>query len=315
MIKKWLKKVVSEVILEGFEDSRKQMQEEVASALHDITYRINVLKEAEKGGHRIHTSDLNIATHMLDGYVFTNNSPAAGSVAWADVNIVYKGQTYTITNGNTTYKYIFWQFSATDKTKLQTSNTKPILTQDDILIGVNDGGIFTLTMAPGKLTPGSALLDGSVGTNELGTNAVTTAKIAASAITTNELASGAVTEVKLGANAVTTAKIASNAVTANELSNGAVTNAKLASGAVDSGKLADSAVTTAKIAGNAIDSSKIASGAVGSTQLASGAVTSGKIASNAVNSSNLIDGAVTGSKIGAGAVAEDKLNVATHFLF
>ncbi|MGC4375935.1 hypothetical protein WD019_03185 [Fictibacillus sp. Mic-4] len=266
MFKQIIQKWVREVLTREFQEARKQIQEESASLLHDITYRLNVLKEATNGvGQRIHTSDLNIATHMIDGYAFTNNSPSNGSVAWTDVNIVYKGTTYTITNGNTANKYIWWQFSATDKTKLQTSNTKPNLTQDDILIGVNDGGVFTLTMAPGKFTPGGALMDGSVGTGELATGAVTSAKLAALAVDASKLADGAVTDTKLGANAVT--------------------------------------------------SSKIASGAVGSSQLANGAVTSGKLGTGAVGSGNLADGAVTGVKLGAGAVAEDKLNVATHFLF
>jgi hypothetical protein len=308
MIKKWLKKFINEVISEGFAESRNQMHEEVASALHDVTYRINVLKEAERGGHRISTSDLNIATHMIDGYVFTNNSPIAGSVAWTDLNIVYKGITYTIANGNSALKYIWWQFSATDKTKLQMSNTKPTLTQDDILIGVNEGGTFTLTMAPGKMTPGSALLDGSVGSNELGSKAVTAAKIGDLAVGAGQLAAGAVTAGKIGTGAVNNA---------NLFTSGVVDSTALGSAAVTAGKIATGAVNNSNLfTANVVDTNALKAGAVTSNELGSGAVTAGKLGTGAINNSNLFGtGVVNGAALGSGAVGEDKLNLATHFLF
>lgn len=308
MFKRFLKGIVKNVMAEDINKEKDKLNQEFATLLHDITYRLNVLKEAGSGAvDRVHTSDLNIATHMLDGYVVTNNSPTAGSVAWTDLNIVYKGTTYTITNGNSALKYIWWQFAATDKTKLQFSNTKPVLTQDDILIGINEGGIFTLTMAPGKMTPGGALMDGSVGSGELGAGAVTEAKIANLAITAGKIDDGAITETKIGSNAVTGAKILNGAVVADKLGTGAVTAGKIGAGAVNNANL-------------------FTSGVVGSTALGTGAVTAGKIASGAVNNSNIFssgvvngiaigDGAVTTGKIGAGAVAEDKLNMATHFLF
>ncbi len=242
--------------------------------LEDVRYRISVLEET-KAGIGIHSHDLNLASHMMDGYVFTNNSPSAGSVAWTDVNIVYKGVKYVITNGSTAKKYLWWDFDASPNTVLQSSDTKPTITSDDILIGVNDGGAFALTMAPGKPVPGSTILDGTVGSGELGSSAVTSDKIAALAVVAGKIAGSAIDSTKLADNAVTMAKIT------------------------------DGAVTGTKIGSKAVGSSNLADGAVGSTQLANNAVTSGK----------LVDGAVTGVKIGAGSVAEDKLNVATHFLF
>lgn len=276
MFEKYIERVVENVIMNQFSDVREKMKKEFDSVLHDVTYRINQLRELQGlAERRIQTSDLNLATHMLDGYTFTNNSPSAGYVAWSDVNIVYKGVTYTITDGNSNKKYIWWDFSASPNNVLQGSDTKPALTQDDVLVGINDGGTFMNMMTAGKLVPGSALTDGSVGSNELGAGAVTNAKLAALAVTSDNLADGAVSEVKLGANAVTSGKIASGAVT----------------------------------------SGTIASGAVGSTQLASGAVTSAKIANGAVGSSQIASGAVGSTQLGAGAVGETKLNVATHFIF
>lgn len=316
MLRKWVKSIVKEVINDSFQEQRQSMKEEVDSALHDVTYRIGVLRETGKRGEtRIHTSDLNTATHMFDGYVFTNNAPSAGSISWSDLNITYKGITYNITNGNTANKYIWWDFDATDKTKLVSGNTKPTLTNDDILIGINDGGTFHSTMTAGKVVHGAVLGDSTIGTSELGNGAVTEAILGNNAVTGNKISGGAVTETKLGTGAVTNAKLGSGAVTDIKLADKAVTNTKLGDSAVDSGKLADNAVTVNKILNGAVNDLKIANGAVKSDKLADNAVIASKILNGAIGTVKLGDNAVTGAKIGAGAVAEDKLNVATHFIF
>jgi len=286
------------------------------SLLEDVRYRIGVLEEMQaEVKTRIHAHDLNLSSHMMDGYVFTNNSPSAGSVAWTDVNIVYKGVKYVITNGSTAKKYLWWDFDASPNTVLQSSDTKPTIGPDDILVGINNGGVFSLTMAPGKPVPGSAILDGTVGSGELGSSAVTSDKIAALAVVAGKIAGGAVDGTKLADNAVTLAKIANGAVDSAKLADSAVTTAKIAGSAIDSSKLADNAVTMAKITDGAVTSVKIGAKAVGSGNLADGAVGATQLASNAVTTAKISDGAIIGVKIGAGAVAEDKLNVATHFLF
>jgi hypothetical protein len=343
MFKKYIKKIVAGVISDEFASVRETMNQEFASVLHDVTYRMGQLRELGAGvsldGRRIQTSDLNLASHMIDGYTVANNSPSAGSVAWTDINIVYKGQTYTLANGNTTKKYLWWDFDAVPNTVLQVSDTKPTLTIDDVLVGINEGGTFTSTMTAGKLTPGSALMDGSIGSGELANGAVLGSKIANGAVGSGQLTDGAITEVKLGAGAVTSAKIGSGAVGSTALASGAVVSGKIAANAVGSTEIASNAVGTTQIAANAVTatqigtgavtagkiganavtdttiatgavtSGKIGSGAVGSTALASGAVTTGKIASGVVGSTELANGAVTSGKIGTGAVGSG--NIAT----
>ncbi len=306
--------------VESLEEAVKRiLQEQLKSVLHDVTYRLGVLADAELKAQGVHTGrisahELNLAHHILDGYTFDDDSPTAGSIAWSDANISYKGTTYAITDGDTTDKYVYWELAT--PTSFQTSNTKPDLGPDDVLVAINDNGTARVSMAPGKMTHGAMLVSGSVASDELGSGAVTEdkidalavteAKIASGAVTNNKIGSGAVTEAKIGSNAVTEAKIDSGAVTETKIGSGAVTNAKIGSSAVDSDKLADNAVVAGKIAtGGVSASNQIANGVVDSDQLADSAVISGKIG----------DGAVTGIKIGAGAVAEDKLNMATHFLF
>lgn len=288
------------------------------SVLHDITYRIDSLMNMGlmQAGlpHRITSEMLNLARPILDGFTISDNSPSAGSIAWADCNIVYKGTKHTITNGNTNLKYVYWTL-ATTPTTFKTSATKPTLSDDDILICINDGGIHRLTVGEGRMVNGAAVLDGSISSGELGSGAVTTAKLASGAVDSTILASGAVTTTKLASGAVDATALGSNAVTTAKLAANAVDGTKISSGAVGTTQLAASAVDSTKLASGAVNTAALASGAVDSTKLASGAVTTPAIATGAVGSTQLADGSIIGAKIGAGQVATDKLSIATHLLF
>jgi len=261
----------------------KALDGRLKSLLHDVDYRISVLQDllaragvGPKDGDRIVSSDLNVAHHILDGYTFTDNSPVAGSIAWAGCHIVYKGTDYTITDGDTNAKYVWWDFDAQPNTVFQTSATKPTLTADDVLVAINDNGTARVVLVPGKMLPGGALLDGAISTNELADGAVDSNKLAALAVLEGNIAAGAVTNAKLG--------------------NAAVDDTKLANGAVVAGKIA-------------------AGGISASNQFVAGVVDNSALASNAVTNAKISDGAVTNTKIGAGAVAANKLNIATHMLY
>ena len=277
---------------------KEVLEKELHSLLHDVTYRIGVLQDERRANeglpHRLTSGMLNFATHQLDGFTFTDNSPIAGSVAWSDCNIVYKGTSYTITNGNTADKYVYWVL-ATTPTTFKTSATKPSLVVDDVLVAINDGGTARIVIGTGRMTHGGAILNATVDAAEIKNGAILTDKIAALAITEGLLGAGAVTVNKIGSGAVTDVKIGS----------GAVTEAKIGANAVTGTKIADLAVAEGKIAANAVTGTKIADGAIAAAKIAAGAVTTAKIG----------DLQVTGAKLGAGAVAEDKLNVAFHFLF
>ena len=281
------------------------------SLLHDVDYRINLLYEvldrAEgKPVNRVGSRDLNLATHILDGYSFTANSPTAGSVSWTGCHIVYKGQDNTIQDGNTSMKYIYWD-NATP-TQFKTSDTQPILDADDVLVCINEGGQPNVLLAPGKFISGSALINGTVGSAQLAGGAVVAGKIASGAIDATSLfGSGVVNATALASDAVTSAKLASGAVTAGKIASGAINNSNLfSSGVVSSTALADSAVTNTKLASGAVTAGKIASGAINSGSL---------FASGVVSTDAIQNGAITNSKIGAGAIGETNLNIAQHMLY
>ena len=99
-------------------------------------------------------------------------------------------------------------------------------------------------------------------TGGIADGAVTTPKLASSAVTAAKLATDAVETAKIKNLAVTTAKIALLAVDTAQLAAEAVTTAKLALLAVDTAQLAADAVTGAKIEDDAVDSEHIAAGAI-----------------------------------------------------
>ena len=129
------------------------------------------------------------------------------------------------------------------------------------------------------LTPDQRL--GSVGFAMMAANfpdgAVTAAKLASNAVTSQSISSGAITSVQLGVNSVTTTAIL----------NGSVTGPKLAFQAVTTPALAEGAVTSANLAAQSVTSPALAAGAVNAASLAANSVTAPAIASGAVSQSKL----------------------------
>lgn len=161
---------------------------------------------------------------------------------------------------------------------------------------------------------GRDIVDGTIGTNQLGDNIVTSAKIANGAVGTTQLATNAVTAAILADNAVDTNAIQADAVTTAKIADDQITPAKLADGAVTPTKLADNAVTSVAIAGSAVTLGKIAVAAVDANALATNAVTSSKLLADAVTTVKIVDSAITGPKIAAGAITSSHLSIGDlHF--
>jgi hypothetical protein len=76
---------------------------------------------------------------LLATGTFTDDSPAANSIAWATVTITSGGTTYTITDGNTSNTYV-WLDTAVSTTVFQTSNTLPSASSTIVYLVKNDAG-------------------------------------------------------------------------------------------------------------------------------------------------------------------------------
>ncbi|MGH2939840.1 MAG: hypothetical protein ACRDPE_17145 [Solirubrobacterales bacterium] len=143
----------------------------------------------------------------------------------------------------------------------------------DLLISRNAVGALVPTLQPN-----------SVGAAELDALSVDTAAIIDLMVTTAKIAAEAITEGKLGGLSVSTAKIVELAVTSAKIAALAVTEAKLAGEAVSAEKIKALAVTTAKLAALAVTTEKIENLAVTSAKIAELAIIEGKIADAAVTS-------------------------------
>lgn len=124
--------------------------------------------------------------------------------------------------------------------------------------GPKTDGITLSAMTSGSLY----VMDGGIDSDQLASNAVTTAKILDDAITAAKLGSNSVTGVKIGTSVVDTTHLVDSSVTTIKIADDAVTQAKIALSAVGTSELADDAVTAAKIADGNITADKILDGSI-----------------------------------------------------
>jgi len=94
----------------------------------------------------------------------------------------------------------------------------------------------------------SDLADGIVGADKIASNAVTTVKINADAVTDAKIADDVVGTEHLTANEVDTAALGADAVTSAELADDAVDSEHYTDGSIDTAHLADGQVTIGKLA-------------------------------------------------------------------
>lgn len=244
-----------------YAQARELVDEAVGvAALRGISGSLDGLDAADiamlVNGRKLTAEDLNTSRHLLTGFAVTNNSPGAGQIAWASLHIVYNGTDYAITDGNTALKYVWWA-KATSTTVLQTSNTKPTLTVDDVLMFINNGGTAINAVVDSNQSMPNAVANSAVDAGAIVAAAVGTSALATGAVTSSILAAGAVTSTAMGTGAVTSTAIAAGAVLAAALGTGAVTSTAIASGAVGSSALAAGAVTSTVLASGSVTATKL----------------------------------------------------------
>lgn len=238
------------------------LAEKLGHLLDDVSWR---LKHFYELADKIPAEGLNLQQHLLTGYTLTNNSPSPGYIAWTDLHVVYQGQDFGPFSGDTNLRYTWFDYdNATSK--IQSSDTKPTLEKDDVLLFINDNGIGTVVPGSSQVH-GAAIKGGTVDSGEIKDSAIIASKILDGAVTNTKIANNAVDANKLANNAVTASKIANNAVTTDKIQNGAVSGLKIAGGAVDDTHIAQNAVNAAHIADAAVVAQKLAAGAVSADKL------------------------------------------------
>jgi hypothetical protein len=163
----------------------------------------------------------------------------------------------------------------------------------------------------------AAKVTGQIVNTQITDDAVTSAKIAANAVTASEIAAGAVVAGKIAADAVTateiaagsitTAKIAANAVTASEIAAGAITTAKLAANSITSNEIAANTITAADIAALTITAAEIAAATITGAKIAAGTIAAGNIAANTITASEIAANTITATQIATNAITADEI--------
>ncbi|MEM1667174.1 MAG: hypothetical protein QXM53_00765, partial [Thermofilaceae archaeon] len=76
--------------------------------------------------------------------IFSNNTPSSGFVSWSNVTLFFRGSKYTIADGNTNKRYIYWKLESPNM--FLTSDTVPEIGINDVLIGTNVDGYWHLAI-------------------------------------------------------------------------------------------------------------------------------------------------------------------------
>jgi len=159
------------------------------------------------------------------------------------------------------------------------------------------------------ITPGGNPDAGSINTNMLANDAVTSGKILDGTVSDDDISSVGIS--KIADDSINSDMIQDNTITYDDLtndvvdsitgavsiSNNSISTDKIINGTIQTVDLADDCVTSAKIASDAISATKIAAGSVGASEIATDAVTSSEIAADAVTTSEIANDAVTYAKM------------------
>ncbi len=193
-------------------------------------------------------------------FSISHNTPATGYIAWADVNIQYKGQTYAIPDGNTNLRYVYWLFS--DPNSFYGSDEVPELGIDDLLVFYNRSGT-ALVVPTATVVDGGLIVPGSIIADALAANSVTSEKILAGAVDANAIA----------ANAIGAGAIAAEAIQAEHISAGAVSASAIAADAVGAGAIAAGAIAADHIQSGVINTNHISAAGLDADVLKAGTIT------------------------------------------
>lgn len=131
----------------------------------------------------------NLGLVQIASGTFTNNSPGGGSIAWSSIVLLYNGVSYTIADGNTSGKWLYW--TAGQGVFTASASLFPTLGNTDFLIGWNDSGTFKALwnnwlrsgVITGDLIAGLTILAANIAAGTITVDKLTVSEL--SAITAN----------------------------------------------------------------------------------------------------------------------------------
>jgi hypothetical protein len=147
------------------------------------------------------------------------------------------------------------------------------------------------------------IVNGQVRTVDLGTNAVTTAKIATNGVRNPDLNTAAVDARVIKTGGVTSAEVAADSLTADDLAAASVGGQEIQTDGVNASEVAPNAIDGDEVADGTMTSSDLAGDSVGASELANNAVVGANVTNESLTFSDISGGGTTGNvSFGGGQV-------------
>lgn len=177
---------------------------------------------------------------------------------------------------------------------------------DEAITGdkINPGAVTEEKIATSAVTT-AKIKDGDVKADDLGLQSVETSKIKDLAVTAAKIAAGAVTDDKIAGDVLT--RPLSTPISTAEIAALAVTAALLAAQSVETAKIKDGNVTAIKLAADSVEEAKIKDEAVTAAKIKTSTITKTQLGPNCVEGVELKDGVVSAAKLSTDAVETDKI--------
>jgi len=165
---------------------------------------------------------------------------------------------------------------------------------------------------PGSITA-LEILDYTIVSNKLATNAVMSYTIVDGSIATVDIMDGAITTIKLAPQAVGRGNIAFGAIQGGDITNKTITFTNIADNTIGPGQIANNAIMTVSLTNGAVTSDKIldftiqqidiTNNAIGTLQITNGAVTLDKLALNTLTTNVFDTNVISGLSKGWGIIS------------
>lgn len=208
----------------------------------------------------------NVGVVSIQAGSWIEHAPTAGAVQWTGMRVLLEGTEYTIADGTTTAKWIYW--TRGENIFRTSASAFPALTNHDYLIAWNNAGTIA-TLWNNWLRSGLIAADLLAASNVITVTAqiadaiITNAKIAS--LDAGKITTGTLDAARLSAGTayitgtaqiadaiITGAKIQDASISSAKIQDAAITSAKIGTAAIDTAKIGDLQVTTLKIANNAL---------------------------------------------------------------
>jgi hypothetical protein len=121
---------------------------------------------------------------------------------------------------------------------------------------------------------------------------ITTAQIAALAVTAAQIANGTITGTQVAAATIAAANIVANTITAAQIATGTITSTQIAALTITAAQILAGTITSAQIAAATITGSNIAAATITAANILANTITAGQIAAGSIGVNELVAGAI-----------------------